>query len=616
LSEQHDAMPARPRRAKAVGASLLVLAALVLLAPACGRLPGQPTPPEADDEPILQPAGEDDFVVLHSADSADPADPAGSASSSPDRGQDGHAPVPGSASPPTEPPIGAASAGGAGRAPAADPGGPDTAATAGLVLLALVSLGLTGISAASVRRSLHAWRSIDAVGATGFRAPAGPPASSFSLVVVAGLAGAAGVGASGRGDAGRLGHDAGRLGRTLDRLAGIDHPRLEVLAVVGHDDEGAREAAGAAAERHPGRVRVVVDRSFRKSAGSALDAALAACRGDVVGVVETGDRVHPGLLAAVDATMAATGAVALQGGVRLVEGWSGRTPRSRWSTLRHAVDRYLWYRSRLHWHAERGFVPLSGSTAFVRADTLRSLGGWDPLVTAPGTALGLELSVAGLPVAVADDADLATWVEAPATSGEVVRAEARRIQGFIEAARRGAWRRLPTRRQRLAARATLARPLVQAAGGVVLPAALVAAVALGAPWPVLAALLVPVVPAVLGVVVEMVGLAELVRTSGERVRVRDQLRLVVGAVPYRMLLAVAAGRAVVRARAGRRVAAESTADAAVAGVGAGALDPRADVPELDLDLDPGGRGRDVVDLSSRRRAAEAAAALRAGALER
>jgi hypothetical protein len=92
LSEQHDAMPARPR----------------------------PTMPEADVR---------------------------------DRGQGGHDPARGSVSPPTEPPIGAASAGGADRAPAADPGGPDTAARAGFVPLALVSLGLTGISAASVPRT-------------------------------------------------------------------------------------------------------------------------------------------------------------------------------------------------------------------------------------------------------------------------------------------------------------------------------------------------------------------------------------------------------------------------------------------------------------------------------
>jgi hypothetical protein len=75
-----------------------------------------------------------------------------------DRGQGGHDSARGSVSPPTEPPIGAASAGGAGLAPAADPGGPDTAATGGLVPLSLVSLGLTGISAASVRRSVHARR--------------------------------------------------------------------------------------------------------------------------------------------------------------------------------------------------------------------------------------------------------------------------------------------------------------------------------------------------------------------------------------------------------------------------------------------------------------------------
>jgi hypothetical protein len=381
----------------------------------------------------------------------------------------------------------------------------------------------------------------------------------------------------------------------------------------------------------------VVDRSFRKSAGGALDAALAACRGDVVGVFEVGDRVRPGLLRAVDATLAATGAVALQTGVRLVDG------RSRWFSLRHAVDRYLWYRSRLHWHAERGFVPLEATGAFVRTGTLRELGGWDERVTAPGCELGLRLSVAGAPVAVADDPSLATLVAAPpalvpcqatfarftasqgrrcwrvaqretrrtaqtlrcgddedaasgvpgrrearpmspdTALGDVVRDETRRIQGLLEAARRGAWRRLPTRRQRVRARATLAQPLVQAVAGVAVPVAAVAAIALGAPAPVLVAMLAPVVPAVVGLVVDVAALSDRGRTSGDPVRVRDHLRLVAGAVPYRALLAVAAVRAV--------AAASSTVLAPEVGVsttGSGARTPSG-----------------VVDLSSRRRAAGA-----------
>lgn len=612
MSEHHDvsARPRRGRQAAGVGALLLVL----VLGTACGNVLGQPDPPESGDEPILQPADDEDFVILHGQPLGDgrAADPAGGATATTAPGSPASPPP---SEPPTEPPIGAAPAGSADGPPvAADPDG-SLATAVGLGLLAVVSLALTGISAAAVWRTLHAWRSVDVFGATGFGTPAGPPARSFSLLVTAGRAAPAGP--------------AG-LGATLDRLAALDHPHVEVLAIVDHDDPGTRRVADEAAARHP-RVRVVVDRNFRKSTGRALDAALAECRGEVVGVFQPGDQVHPQLLRHVDATMAETGAVAVQGGVRPVglgrDRGRDRGRRARWTVLRHALDRYFWFRSRLHSHARQGFTPLEPTTAFVRSDVLGELGGWAEDGPGEGVELGVRLAVAGARVAVAHDPVLDTRVPAPESPQAVAAAEARWLAGFVLAGRRGTWRRLPTRRQRVLARATLAQPVLQALAGAIAPPAAVAAVALGAPAPVVVAALVPCVPLLVRLAVETAGLAEMCRTRGERARLRDRLGLALTAVPHHLVLGLAAvwalgrgrsagagGRGAAPARATETGAATATSAAAAAAAAAGRRAPAG--PAARRSPAPGPDRRDVVDLATRRRETTDAAAIRAGALDR
>jgi hypothetical protein len=596
LSEHHDASARRRRGYHAAGVCALGLV-LVLGTAACGNVLGQPSPPEAGDEPILQPADDEDFVILHGEPlDREPAAGTGGATAT-------TAPDSPASPPPTEPPIGAAPPRGADGPPvAADPDGSLVTAV-GLGLLALVSLALTGISAAAVWRTLHAWRSVDVFGATGFGMPVGPPTRSFSLLVPAGRGAPAGV--------------AG-LGATLDRLAALDHPRVEVVAIVDHDDPGTRRVADEAAARHR-RVRVVVDRNFRKSTGRALNAVLAGCRGEVVGVFQPGDQVHPQLLSHVDATMAETGAVAVQGGVRPVglgrDRGRDRGRRARWTALRHALDRYFWFRSRLHSHARQGFTPLEPTTAFVRADVLGELGGWAEDGPGEGVELGVRLAVAGSRVAVAYDPVLDTRVPAPETRPAVAAAEARWLAGFVRAGRRGTWRRLPTRRQRVLARATLAQPVLHALAAAVVPPAAVAAVALGAPGPVVVAALVPCVPLLVRLVVESAGLAEMCRTRGERARLRDRLGLALTAVPHHLVVGLAAVRALGR---DRRTSGAGSPDTAAASDDA-STDARrrahaGPASRRSPALGPDRRG--VVDLATRRREPTDAAAIRAGALDR
>jgi cellulose synthase/poly-beta-1,6-N-acetylglucosamine synthase-like glycosyltransferase len=394
-------------------------------------------------------------------------------------------------------------------------------------LLALFSLALTAVAATTLWWMLHAWRTPASLAATGFATSDSPPEHSFSLIVPAR-------------------HEQAVLGATLERLAASHHPSFEVLAVVGDDDPDTRAVAEETAARHPDRIRVLVDESQPKNKPKALNTALPACRGTVTAVFDAEDEVHPELLRHVDARFTDTGADVVQGGVQLMNYHSS------WYSLRNVLEYYFWFRSRLHFHAQQRFIPLGGNTVFILTDRLREAGGWDPDCLAEDCEIGVRLSSRGAKVAVAYDPDLVTREETPGTLGELFKQRTRWNQGFLQVLRKGEWRRLPSRRQRLLARYTLAMPFLQAFSAVLIPVSLATMILLD--LPVLAAMItfVPLVPTLAAVAVEAAALGEFCRSYRRRATPLDYLRLLLGTFPYHLLLGAAALRAVLRERRGER----------------------------------------------------------------
>ena len=92
----------------------------------------------------------------------------------------------------------------------------------------------------------------------------------------------------------------------------------------------------------------------------ALNRALPHCRGEIVAVFDAEDLVSDSLLRAVDHEFATSGADVVQGGAQLMNF------KSSWFSVRNVLEYYFWFRSRLHFHANAGFIPLGGNTVFVR----------------------------------------------------------------------------------------------------------------------------------------------------------------------------------------------------------------------------------------------------------
>jgi glycosyltransferase XagB len=393
-------------------------------------------------------------------------------------------------------------------------------------VLVVLSLGLFTVASTTLWWMLHAWRTPDALAATGFRRRAAGAPLSFSLLLPAR-------------------HEQGVLGDTIDALARLDHPKYEVIVIIGHDDPETEFVAREAAARYPRIVRVVMDYHLPKNKPKALNTALRKCRGDIVGVFDAEDEVHPGLLRLVEARFEESGADVVQAGVQLMN------VQTNWWSARNCLEYYFWFRSRLHFHAEKRFIPLGGNTVFTRTELLREVHGWDPDCLAEDCEIGVRLSTRGAVVAVAYDPQAVTREETPGSIRALVKQRTRWDQGFLQVLRKGEWRKLPSRRQRWLARYTLAMPLLQAATGVLMPLSIASMFLLKVPVPTALVTFLPLAPTLVTMAVESAALGEFGREFGIRIRPRDHARLLLGTFPYQLLLAAAAVRAVWRQSRGQ-----------------------------------------------------------------
>ena len=389
-----------------------------------------------------------------------------------------------------------------------------------------ISLLLGTIAWTTLVWMMDAWRTPDSLSKSGMRAIDLDPAHSFSLIVPAR-------------------HEETVLEATLSRLVTSDHPDFEVLVVVGADDHGTRAVAEGVAERHPELVRVIVDPSWPKNKPRALNAALPHCTGEITGVFDAEDVVHPQLLRRVDQRFQRTDADVVQSGVQLMNF------RSSWLTVRNVLEYYFWFRSRLHVHARQGFIPLGGNTVFIRTQVLKAVSGWDPDCLAEDCELGVRLSALGARTVVVYEPGLVTREECPPTLRAFARQRTRWNQGYLQTLSRGYWRGLP-RRQRVLGAYILTMPYLMGLAWLMIPVALATALALKAPVPITLISFAPALPILSILAMELAGLGQFCRLYGERASARDYGRLVLGLPLYQGVLAFTAARAIVREARGAR----------------------------------------------------------------
>ena len=394
------------------------------------------------------------------------------------------------------------------------------------VVIVVLSVLVGGIATVTLWWTVHAWRTPETLAGTRFAAPDRRHELSFSLLLPAR-------------------HEEGVLAHTVTRMLESTHTDYEIVVIVGHDDPGTTAVAERLARQRPDRVRVVVDHHPKKNKPRALNTALPTCRGQIVGVFDAEDVVHPELLHHVDHAFSTTGADVVQGGVQLINYHSS------WYSLRNCLEYFFYFRSRLHLHAEKGFIPLGGNTVFVRTDVLRAAGGWDGDCLAEDCDLGVRLSSRGKKVVVAYDSMIVTREETPDSLGALVKQRTRWNQGFLQVLAKGDWKQLPTVWGRMLALYTLSGPFLQAFSGVITPLGLVLALTFDLPAAVALVTFLPFIPTLATLLFELVGLHDFGVQYGLRIKLRHYVLLAVGAPVYTLVLSYAAVRAVVRHLRGR-----------------------------------------------------------------
>lgn len=212
----------------------------------------------------------------------------------------------------------------------------------------------------------------------------------------------------------------------LRRLGRLDYPRerLDVLLVVEEEDRLTR-AVLADTPLPPWTRVITVPPGQPRTKPRALNFALGFAKGEIIGIYDAEDRPDPDQLARVAARFAARGpeTACLQG--RLDYYNARHNLLSRLFAIEYAV----WFRVLLPGVERLGlFVPLGGTTLFLRREALERVGGWDAHNVTEDAELGLRLARHGYRTELLDTT---TFEEANAAVLPWIRQRARWQKGYL-----------------------------------------------------------------------------------------------------------------------------------------------------------------------------------------
>lgn len=387
-----------------------------------------------------------------------------------------------------------------------------------VLLLSALSVLLTLIAGATLVWMMHAWRRPDTYGRIWFAPPPQELRHGFSIIVPC------------RDEPEEV------MRPTIAALLNQSHPDLEVIISVGDDDEPTVATALLFAAEDP-RVKVSINTDPVKNKPRQLNTALQMCTKDVVGIIDAESLTKPDLLVRVDATMQAEGADVVQGAVHLMN------YRDSWFALHNCLEYRAWFRSRLHGHADAGFIPLGGNTVFTRRSVLEDVGGWDGDCLAEDCEIGVRLSSRHRKIVCAYDPDLVTEEQSPGSVKALVKQRTRWSLGFMQVLTKGEWKRLP-RNRRFSAWLTLVQQHAMALAGIAFPLALITALLVDLPVTATMIAFLPLVPMLTMIAFQCQILHEFGQDMQVKIPLRTYLLLIFTAPLYQVLLGWAAVRAV------------------------------------------------------------------------
>lgn len=338
-------------------------------------------------------------------------------------------------------------------------------------------------------------------------------------------------------------HEESVIQTTIGRVAGANYPAhlMQILVICSADDVGTiSEAEEKISElRRSGidNASVVVFRDEPVNKPHGLNCALARAAKDVITIFDAEDDPHSEIFNVVNTIMLDEQVKVVQAGVQLMNFDSS------WYSSLNVLEYFFWFKSRLHYHARIGAIPLGGNTVFFDRNLISQIGGWDEKNLTEDADIGLRLSAAHERVRIVYDDRYVTKEETPPTLAQFIRQRTRWSQGFMQTLRKGTWKELPTRRQRWLAWYTLAFPQAQALLGLYIPFSLLTMAAIKAPILVALISYMPVAMLLAHFLTAVLGLYEFTGAHGLQASPGTVVRLALAWFPYQLVLSYAALRA-------------------------------------------------------------------------
>ena len=338
-------------------------------------------------------------------------------------------------------------------------------------------------------------------------------------------------------------HEETVIFETIRKLAAVDYPPelIEILVICYADDRGTiAEARRAIEELGTTNVGVLSFSGGPINKPSGLNAGLRRTTFEVVTVFDAEDDIDPSIFNVVNTTMLEEQVNVVQAGVQLMNF------RDHWFSIHNVLEYFFWFRSRLHFHARVGMIPLGGNTVFMKRALVERVGGWDEQCLTEDADIGLQFSALGERIRVVYDPRHVTREETPDSVSAFVRQRTRWNQGFIQVLKKRAWCSLPATGQRALAVYTLGYPLVHAAITLTWPLAIVAILVLKLPVAVTLISFLPLYALVFQLLASVIGAFAFTREYGFRMPPLLPVTMVLTFVPYQWLLGLSAIRAAYR----------------------------------------------------------------------
>jgi cellulose synthase/poly-beta-1,6-N-acetylglucosamine synthase-like glycosyltransferase len=396
--------------------------------------------------------------------------------------------------------------------------------TALSVLIGIAALMLLAHGLFSMWLMLHAWNTPGSLRATSGPDTFKDPELSFSVIIPAR-------------------DEEAVIAQTMARIWEADYPRelLEIIVVCQTDDPKTISAVWREIEALKSQqIRLLVYEIGPFNKPHALNFGYAASSHEVVTVFDAEDDVHRDIFNVINTVMIEENVGIVQGGVQLMNF------RDHWFSAFNCVEYFYYFRSRMHFNARVGMVPLGGNTVSIRRGLIRRVGGWDTGCLTEDADIGVRLSALGERIRVVYDSRWVTREETPHTLGALVRQRTRWGQGFLQVLAKGDWRRIPGRRRRALALLTFAQPLLDGLLLCFIPLAPLAVLFFKLPVVVALVSLAPLYVVALQMLASTIGIIEFGRLFGKRVPVRLIARMPFTYMPFQGVLGFSALRAIVR----------------------------------------------------------------------